>query len=204
MGMLSNVMNFFSLGNDEDGEDIYDDYDDVLEDDFDEPEPEPEVKPRSRSTRFDRTSKRRRSTDIEDSMDDYESDSTSYSGRSGYNKSSNSGKVVSLRTNNGQSVEFEIQTKRPKNFEDSSAICDIIKSGKPVIVNLEGIEDSMAQRIIDIVSGCVYAMDGNFCNVSLNVAVFTPGNVVISGELVNGSDFIDNVFKQKSSRSSSW
>ncbi|MCR5586900.1 MAG: cell division protein SepF [Lachnospiraceae bacterium] len=205
---LDKMMTVFSFG----GNDEYDDEEDIYDDDyFDEPYSEDEVeeepiKRRSESRFSSRRNQSRAEEEDVPTNDSYVSSSRRErnSRKSVITRNRETGKVVALRNDNGHEVEFEIQTQRPKNSDDSAKICDIIKEGKPVLVNLEGIGEYEAQRIIDIVSGCVYAMDGDVCKASLFVLLFTPGNVEITGELTTGNNFSDTIYNNGSQRSSNW
>ena len=48
----------------------------------------------------------------------------------------------------------------PVSYEDTQNIIDNIKNRKPVIVNMEELEIDCAQRILDFLSGAVYALNG--------------------------------------------
>ena len=88
------------------------------------------------------------------------------------------GKVVNIHSNS----QFKLMVMQPETFDDAQGICDHLKSKKPVIVNLEGIEKDLAQRIIDFLSGSVYALDGSIQKVSAGIFVIAPHNVDIMGD----------------------
>lgn len=87
-------------------------------------------------------------------------------------------KVVSM---NNRSM-MEVNIIKPNTFEDSQNICNMLLSGRPVVVNLEGFDPDDAQRIMDFVSGCVYAIRGQYHQISKYIFIFTPENVDISGD----------------------
>lgn len=87
-------------------------------------------------------------------------------------------KVVSM---NNRSM-MEVNIIKPNAFEDSQNICNMLLSGRPVVVNLEGFDPDDAQRIMDFVSGCVYAIRGQYHQISKYIFIFTPENVDISGD----------------------
>jgi len=80
---------------------------------------------------------------------------------------------------------------KPSSFEDVEEIADELKSKRAAIVNLEGIDKENAKRIIDFLSGCVYALDGTVKKVGSGTFVFTPNNIDISGI------DIDNIVKEE-------
>jgi cell division inhibitor SepF len=94
-------------------------------------------------------------------------------------KKQQSGKVVNLHAGN----QFKMVVSQPNTFDDAQDICDHLKDKRPVVINLEGIEKQDAQRIIDFLSGSVYALDGSIQKVSCDIFVIAPNNVDVSGDL---------------------
>ncbi len=74
---------------------------------------------------------------------------------------------------------------KPNRFEDSEEICNMLLANRPVIVNLEGFDPGDAQRIMDFISGCIYAINGKYHQISKYIFIFTPENVDISGDSLN-------------------
>lgn len=99
---------------------------------------------------------------------------------------SGSGKVVPIRTS---AKGFEVCIMKPITFEDSQEICDMLLSGRAAVINLEGIDVDLAQRIMDFISGSVYAMNGKLHQISSYIFIISPENVDISGDYL---DFIQN------------
>lgn len=87
-------------------------------------------------------------------------------------------KVVNIHSTN----QFKVVIIQPENFEDAREICDHLKNKKPVIINLEEIGKETAQRIVDFLSGAVYALDGSIQKVSSGIFLIAPHNVDIMGE----------------------
>ncbi len=78
----------------------------------------------------------------------------------------------------------------PVSYEDTQAIIDNLKSRKPVIVNMEELEVDSAQRILDFLSGAVYALNGTMCKISRGIFVVAPNNYDVVG---NGEDDYDDL-----------
>lgn len=78
----------------------------------------------------------------------------------------------------------------PVSYEDAQNIIDNLKARKPVIVNMEELEVSGAQRILDFLSGAVYALNGTICKISRGIFVVAPNNYDVVG---NGDDEFDNM-----------
>jgi cell division inhibitor SepF len=70
----------------------------------------------------------------------------------------------------------------PKRFNEIPDISDRFKDGVPVIMNLQGTEDTTARRLIDFASGLVYGLDGRLELVANRVYLLTPQNVDVSAE----------------------
>ena len=69
---------------------------------------------------------------------------------------------------------------QPKSNEDTQDIIDNLKARKPVVVNLEEMDNDIAQRVLDFVSGAVYALNGNIKKVARGIFVVAPSNVDIT------------------------
>ncbi len=76
----------------------------------------------------------------------------------------------------------------PVSYEDTQNIIDNIKNRKPVIVNMEELEIDCAQRILDFLSGAVYALNGTMSKISRGIFVVAPNNYDVVG---NGEDEYD-------------
>lgn len=89
-------------------------------------------------------------------------------------------KVVSL---GGQDEMIPMVIAQPKNFEQADEICKLLKEKKSVIFNLEYVNKDEARRIVDFVSGGVYALDGTIQKVSNSIFVVAPSNYEITNEM---------------------
>ena len=89
------------------------------------------------------------------------------------------GKVVPLNAQ-GQSVKMVIS--QPTTFEQSEEICSLLKEKKSVIVNLEYVNKDVARRIVDFISGRVYALDGHIQKISNSIFLIAPMNYEITNE----------------------
>lgn len=87
----------------------------------------------------------------------------------------------------------ELKIVKPQSFNESKTITDYLKSNKTVVVNLEGIEITTAQRIIDCIGGASYALGGSLEPISSKIFVVAPKDIEISGDLIDeiaGDGFI--------------
>jgi len=76
----------------------------------------------------------------------------------------------------------EVCIMKPINFNDSQDICDVLLSSRIAVVNLEDVDLPLAQRIIDFLSGSVYALNGKLYNISSYIYIMAPDSVDISGD----------------------
>lgn len=72
-----------------------------------------------------------------------------------------------------------VSVKRPRSFDDARLAADILKDGHQVIINLEGANHDLSERIIDFLNGVTYALNGFVEKISDRVYLFAPSNVVI-------------------------
>jgi cell division inhibitor SepF len=78
---------------------------------------------------------------------------------------------------------MEVCVIKPTNVDDSREVTETLLSGRTVILNLEGLDLEVAQRLIDFTSGATFAIDGNLQKISNYIFLITPANVDISGDL---------------------
>lgn len=86
--------------------------------------------------------------------------------------------------------DMEVRVIKPASVEDSREVTDTLLSNRTVVLNLEGLDMDIAQRIIDFTFGSTYAIKGNFQKISQYIFIITPASVDISGdfqELLSGS-----------------
>jgi len=67
----------------------------------------------------------------------------------------------------------------PLSFDEVRAIADQVKGRRPVILNLEGMEKETAQKILNFLSGAVYALDGRLERVGTGIFLVAPANVEV-------------------------
>lgn len=72
---------------------------------------------------------------------------------------------------------------RPETYEEAQDICDYIRAGKPVVVNLEGMQFDVSQRVMDFLSGSCYSLNGNIQRVAKNIFIVAPNNIDVSAEM---------------------
>ncbi len=92
-------------------------------------------------------------------------------------------KVVSMPQTQTQANAIKMVISQPTTFEQSDEICSFLKEKKSVIVNLEYVNKDVARRIVDFISGGVYALDGYIQKVSNSIFLVAPSNYEITNEM---------------------
>ncbi|MFZ4450221.1 cell division protein SepF [Salibacterium aidingense] len=88
--------------------------------------------------------------------------------------------VVSLQSvqQSSKVILFE-----PRQYEEAQEIADHLKNRKSVIINVQRVEANQARRIVDFLSGTVYAIGGDIQKIGTNNFLCTPDNVDVSGDI---------------------
>jgi len=94
----------------------------------------------------------------------------------------NNNKVVPIKSS---AKNLEVCILKPTAFADSQQVCDMLLSGRAAVVNLEGFDPTEAQRIMDFISGCVYAVSGRLHQISRYIFIFSPESIDISGDYLD-------------------
>ena len=88
-------------------------------------------------------------------------------------------KVVSMP----QSNQVKMVISQPTTFEQSEEICQYLKERRACIVNLEYVNKDVARRVVDFISGGVYALNGHIQKVSNSIFLIAPANYDIANEM---------------------
>lgn len=77
---------------------------------------------------------------------------------------------------------MEVCVIKPTSVEEAREITETLLSNRTVVLNLEGLDVDVAQRIIDFTSGSCFAIGGNLQKISHYIFIITPKSVDISGD----------------------
>ena len=116
----------------------------------------------------------------EENVYDYEEEEEEEDKRR-FGRKNNNNKVVSMPQQQTNAIKMVIS--QPTTFEQSDEICSFLKEKKSVIVNLEYVNKDVARRIVDFISGGVYALDGYIQKVSNSIFLVAPSNYEITNEM---------------------
>lgn len=68
---------------------------------------------------------------------------------------------------------------KPTSFEDVEHIINCLRNGKTAVVHLTDLKNETAIRILDLLSGAVYALNGGVYEMEANIFMFSPSGVEI-------------------------
>jgi cell division inhibitor SepF len=71
----------------------------------------------------------------------------------------------------------------PRAYSESQQIADHLKNRNSVVVNLKRVTSDQAKRIIDFLSGCIYAIGGTMQKIGVGIYLCTPKNVNVQGKI---------------------
>ena len=71
----------------------------------------------------------------------------------------------------------------PRVFSETQDIADELKNERATLVNLTKVDHSQKKRIVDFLSGTVYALDGDIQKVGTDIFLCTPNSVGVKGEI---------------------
>ena len=182
MGVFDKFMNAIRVNNDDDYDDdeFYDEEDDYEDDDYEDEKPKKGF--------FSRLlGKHEEDEDYEEDEDDIPAQHSRTSSGSD-RQSGASSRVTPMRRRPGKGME--VRVIKPANMEETREIADTLLANCTVVLNLEGLDVEIAQRVIDFSSGACYTINGSLQKVSSYIFILTPHNVGISGDItdiLNGS-----------------
>lgn len=194
MGVLDKFLDAIKLNDDYEGDEFLDDEfedededGDFLDDDLDE-------KPKKKF--FEKFSRKKSDDDFDD-LDDFDgepkaADKTAAAKAPAKQqekpvRTAPSSKITPMRSSrrDRQASNVEVCVIKPASMEDTREIADTLLDNSTVILNLEGIDVELAQRIIDFASGACYSLNGSLQKISSYIFVLGPASVDITGDLQN-------------------
>ena len=180
MSLWDNVKKFAAPYSDDDYDD-YDEDEEDTEDDYEEEEERPAR--RSAPARRSRAAAPVEDEPEEDEDSDFGFGSISASGSGSSALGSSSGFNGPVLHTGSSANKQEVVLFRPGSFNDTSKAADDLRNHKAVSVNMENVDKAMARRVVDFLSGCVYALDGDVKKIAQSAYLFCPHNMEISGDL---------------------
>lgn len=164
---MDKFLNYMKLNGADDEDEYYDD--EYLEDEEDiEPAPAQRRMPASKQSKM--------------TAPDEELESRSIAKR----PQMSTGKITPIKQPAARRVSggsgMEVCVIKPTSVEEAREITETLLADRTVVLNLEGLDVDIAQRIIDFTSGSCFAISGNLQKVSHYIFIITPPSVDISGD----------------------
>ena len=88
------------------------------------------------------------------------------------------GQVLNMHSGKQEVVLFHA-----KAFDDAAKAADELRRKKAVILNMENVDKALTRRVVDFLSGSVYALDGSVKKVAQSTYLFCPHNMDVVGDL---------------------
>ena len=125
--------------------------------------------------------------DDEDNLDDIYDDELEIDGKENDEMEDGIEPVISSKKNNKvvnihTSSATKVNVVKPTSFDDATEICDALKNRRIVVINTSALENRIAQRLLDFISGSCYALGGALQEVEKSVYLLSPSNVEVSNE----------------------
>ncbi|PIC72202.1 cell division protein SepF [Sporosarcina sp. P2] len=94
--------------------------------------------------------------------------------------SSTQAPVISLQSLQKSSKVILLE---PRSYAEVEDIAEHLKNRRSVVVNLQQIERDQGFRIIDFLSGTVYALGGDIQRIGADIFLCAPDNVEVAGKI---------------------
>ncbi len=92
-----------------------------------------------------------------------------------------------------------ICTFNPQSLEDAKTIIDALNKGSAVTLNLESNDASLTQRIVDVVTGALYILDGTYIKLAESIYLMAPNGVPLNPSMAKSSSTSSSSKNSKSS-----
>lgn len=73
----------------------------------------------------------------------------------------------------------------PRAYSEAQAIADCLKQKKAVVVNMKRVTPDQAKRIVDFLSGTLYAINGEMQKLGNGIFLCTPSNIGVEGKMTS-------------------
>ncbi|HLR43461.1 MAG TPA: cell division protein SepF [Pseudogracilibacillus sp.] len=91
--------------------------------------------------------------------------------------------VVNLSTI--QQPNAKVMLCEPKSYNEVQEIADYLLNKRSVVINLQRLDTAQAKRIVDFLSGTVYAIKGEIQKLGVATFLCTPENIEVTGSISN-------------------
>ena len=172
MSVMDKLFNAMKFNDDDD----YDEDEEFEDEDYYGDDEKPAAQPESRPVRNAAAA-----ASVSDDLDDEDLSAAAPKPRKRFRSESAS---VSRQVKKQYSdAGMEVCIIKPTSVNGAREVTDTLLANSTVVLNLEGLDVEIAQRIIDFTSGSCYAVHGNVMKISHYIFVITPANVDVSGDI---------------------
>ncbi|ANU27904.1 cell division protein SepF [Planococcus versutus] len=91
--------------------------------------------------------------------------------------------VPNLVSMQGASKASKVSLAEPRVYAEAQDIAESLKNKQAVVVNLQRIEKDQGLRIIDFLSGTVYALGGDIQRIGTDIFLCVPDTVEVDGAI---------------------
>lgn len=113
-------------------------------------------------------------------VDDTSSQEPSYEDQEAFDKKK--GKNV-VNLTQMQRATAKVVLSEPRTYDETQEIADNIVNRRAVVINLQRVDPSQKKRIVDFLSGTVYAVKGDIQKIGPETFLCTPDNVDVAGNI---------------------
>ncbi|GGA84010.1 cell division protein SepF [Ornithinibacillus halotolerans] len=97
------------------------------------------------------------------------------------NNNTTTNNVINLKS--VKTASSKVVLCEPRTYEEAQQIADNIVNKRAVVINLQRVETNEAKRIVDFLSGTVYAVNGVIQRLGSQTFLCAPDNVDVSGNI---------------------
>ena len=91
---------------------------------------------------------------------------------------------------------IKVVVLEPTSFDDSQKVADYLRNSQPVVLNFEGTDKVIKRRMIDFISGTIYALSGSVKQIGPNILVCAPKNVDVDADAQAGYGVGENPWQK--------
>ena len=106
------------------------------------------------------------------------------------NKSGNSNEYYDIKAEDAYTEEggAKMILLEPRAYSEAQQIADHLKKRNTVVVNLKRVTSDQAKRIMDFLSGTIYAIKGNIQKIGSGIFLCTPNNINVQGKITDDTE----------------
>ncbi len=101
------------------------------------------------------------------------------------NRQVNTDEFYNVKKDSRDAFSSKMILFEPRAYSESQQIADFLKKRSAVVVNLKRVTPDQAKRIVDFLSGTLYAIDGGLQKLGTGIFLCTPNNVDVEGTITD-------------------